>query len=123
MAFAHLTKQDITVELAEDVLGTTTQSRKESVDLKSIIKALGKYYPYSLDELRSKQRNKDLAFVRQMAMYIMKKTTDKSLRDIGSYLGSRNHATVKHALSKIEQMALKNSKLHKQIELIIKECK
>ena len=122
LAFAHLTKQEITLELAQTVLHSSIQHKKENVNLKSIMKILNKHFLYSLDELRSKNRNKDLVFARQMVMYIMKKSTDKSLREIGAYLGNRNHATVKHALGKIEQMIIKNNKLQKQIEVIIQEC-
>ncbi len=121
MAFAHLTKQEITVGLARAVFGSVMSSQKESVDFKSVIKIIGKYYPYSLDELRSKNRNKDLAFARQVVMYLMKKSTDKSLREIGCYLGDRNHTTVKHALEKIEGMVAVNSKLSQQVEIILKE--
>ena len=122
IAFAHLTKQVITLELVQTVLMPIVQQKNESVDLKSIVKIVNKHFSYSLDELRSKNRNKDLVFVRQLAMYIMKKTTDKSLREIGFFLGNRNHATVKHALEKIEHMVLESNKLQKQVDVIIKEC-
>src|SRR5690606_220859 len=97
-------------------------SKKEVVDLKVVIKSVGKIFPHTLEELRSKNRNKDLVFVRQIVMYVMKKVTDKSLRDIGSYLGGRNHATVKHSLSKIEHMIATNTKMQQQINSIIQEC-
>lgn len=122
LACAHLTKQEITLELAQKVFYPLHEQKKEVIDFKGIIKAISKNYPYSLDDLRSKNRNKDLAFVRQLTMYIMKQNTDKSLRDIGAYLGGRNHATVKHGLSKIEEMLIKNSKLQHKIDAIIKEC-
>ena len=51
----------------------------------------------------------------------MKKNTDRSLRDIGTYLGGRNHTTVKHALSKIEQHIAEDVKLQRQISVIEKE--
>jgi chromosomal replication initiation ATPase DnaA len=54
-------------------------------------------------------------------MYIMKKNTNRSLREIGTYLGDRNHTTVKHALSKIEQYIIQDIKLQKQISAIEKE--
>jgi chromosomal replication initiator protein len=54
-------------------------------------------------DLRSDRREKDIALARQVAMYLMKKLTDKSLREIGIFLRRRNHSTVIHALEKIEQ--------------------
>ncbi len=122
IAYAHLTKQDITLVLTQEVLGTSSHVLKESIDVKTIIKMVSKHFPYSLEELRSKNRNKDLVFARQVTMYVMKKSTDKSLREIGAYLGGKNHATVMHALDKIEQAITKNSKLQKQIDTILKEC-
>lgn len=126
IAFAHLTKQSITLDLVSSVVGgdVCAQSgiKKEIIDFKDIIKIVNKYYSYSLSELRSTNRNKDLVLVRQIVMYVMKVQTDKSLRDIGAYLGGRNHATVKHALSKIEQLCTKNSSLQKQIKNILQDC-
>lgn len=122
IAFAHLTKQPISLELAQKIFAPHEElSVKKAVDLKSVIKAVGKHFPYSLDDLRSKNRNKDLVLARQVAMYIMKNNTDKSLREIGAYLGARNHATVKHALSKIEHQIIENVQLQNQVSAIKKE--
>ncbi|HEX4068913.1 MAG TPA: helix-turn-helix domain-containing protein, partial [Candidatus Babeliales bacterium] len=71
--------------------------------------------------LRAENRNKEIALVRQLTMYIMKKHTNKSLREIGAYLGDRNHTTVKHAISKIEQCILEDVKLQRQLSMIEKE--
>jgi chromosomal replication initiator protein len=121
IAFANLTKQEINLELAQKVFFPAEQQTHEPVDCKVVIKAVCKHFPYTLEELRSQSRNQDLVFARQIAMYLMKKSTDKSLREIGAYLGGRNHATVKHALSKIEQSMIDNVKLPKQIDAITKE--
>jgi chromosomal replication initiator protein len=105
MAFASLTKQPITLELARKVLlrSSTEEAVPRVVDFDRVVNHLQKQYGYSLADMQSKSRNKDLAFVRQVAMYLMKKLTDKSLRDVGMYLGGRDHSTVMHAISKIEQ--------------------
>jgi chromosomal replication initiator protein len=121
VAFAHLTKQPITLDLVQSIFVHDECTTKEMVDLKDVIKAVTKHFNYSLDELRSENRNKDLVFARQVTMYIMKKNTDRSLRDIGTYLGGRNHTTVKHALSKIEQHIADDVKIQRQINIIEKE--
>jgi len=124
LAFAHLTKEPISLNLVKKVFIRDTMNMervKEIVDLKTVIKAITRHFSYSLEELCSENRNKELAFVRQVAMYIMKKNTDKSLREIGSYLGNRNHTTVKHALSKIETLITQDSALQKQIHVIERE--
>ena len=124
IAFAHLTKQAITLALVQKVFFNDEAAAavaKESVDFKGVIKAITKHFPYSLDDLRSENRNKELVLARQLTMYIMKKNTNRSLREIGAYLGDRNHTTVKHALLKIEQHILKDAKLQRQINAIEKE--
>ncbi len=105
MAFATLTKQPVNLELAKRVLLRSMPAQKQRViDFESILGAIEKYYGYDGRELRAKGRNKEVAFVRQIAMYLMKKHTDKSLRDIGAYLGGRDHSTVMHAIGKVESM-------------------
>ena len=121
MAFASLTKQEISLELAQKVLIRSSEQELRSVDFDRIIKVITKHYSYKLDELRSKNRNKQLAFVRQLAMFMMKKFTDKSLREIGIFLGGRDHSTVLHAIDKVEKNILDQPELQEKIRLIEKE--
>lgn len=121
IAFAQLTQESITLALVKKVFLHDECVTKETVDFKTVIKAISKHFPYSLEELRSENRNKELAFARQVTMYVMKKNTDRSLREIGSYLGDRNHTTVKHAISKIEQHMIADIKLQRQMSAIEKE--
>lgn len=106
IACASLTKQPITLELAHKVLGDAYKPAhilQQAADFDRVIKCVRKYYSYDLPELRSKSRNKNISFVRQITMFLMKRVTDKSLRDIGEYLGGRDHSTVMHAIDRIEQ--------------------
>ena len=119
MAFASLTKQPITIELAQKVLIRAQEVNKHAVGFERIVKCVSKYYSYDLSALRSKNRSKDLSFVRQVTMFLMKKITDKSLRDIGIFLGGRDHSTVMHALDKVQTHAQENNEFQttlKQIE-------
>lgn len=102
MAFASLTKKEINLELAKKVILRATAAPKQAVNFNYILKCIHKHYPYSIEDLCSKGRSKDLAFARHVAMFLMKKLTNKSLRDIGAFLGGRDHSTVMHALSKVE---------------------
>lgn len=118
MAFASLTKQEITVELAQKVLVRTQEVSKASVGFERIIKIVTKHYSYDLTALRSKNRSKELSFVRQVTMFLMKKITDKSLRDIGIFLGGRDHSTVMHALDKVQSYAQKNNEFQTKLRQI-----
>ena len=102
IAFSTLTHQPITLALVKKVLLRPRPEGVASIDFDHIIGYLTKEYSYSLSDLRSKKRDKKLSFVRQLAMFFMKRLTDKSLRDIGLFLGGRDHSTVMHAIDKIE---------------------
>lgn len=121
LAFATLTKQKVSIELAQKILGRVAVievKRTSTVDLDLIIKNVCRRYPYTAEEIKSKSRNKDLAFVRHLAIFLMKKFTDKSLRDIGRYFGGRDHATVVHALQKMEGYLAINHDLQEMVRVI-----
>lgn len=106
IAFATLTKKPVDLELAQKILGRVQLADVKTpqvIDLDAVVRMVCKHYPYKVDELISKNRSKDLAFVRHLTMFLMKKITDKSLRDIGRFFGGRDHATVVHALQKMEK--------------------
>ena len=100
-AFSALTNQPITIELAKKLLVRPQEIKEATIDFSSIIRCLNKHYAYTLTDLRSQARDKQLSLVRQLAMYFMKKHTNKSLQEIGHYLGRKDHTTVMHALNKI----------------------
>jgi chromosomal replication initiator protein len=121
IAFAHLTGQVVSKSLAERVLGSIINSTDNTLTFNKIVRAVTSVYSYSLDQLRSKGRGKELVFVRQLIMYFMKKLTDKSLREIGSFLNRKDHSTVLHAVNKISKMIESDTRLHKSIDAIKKE--
>lgn len=121
MAFASLTQQPITLELAKKVLAHTIVQKTMPIGFDNVIKCVHKYYNYNLEDLRSKQRNKELSFARQVAMFLMKRVTDKSLRDIGMFLGGRDHSTVMHALDKIVQQSQKYQHFQNQLKQMEEE--
>ena len=122
LAFANLTKQKVSIELAQKILGRVAVAelkRGSTVDLGSlIIKNVCRRYPYTAEEIKSKNRNKDLAFVRHLAIFLIKKFTDKSLRDIGRFFGGRDHATVVHACQRMEQYVAVNQDLQEMVRSI-----
>ncbi len=104
-AFSSLTRQLMSLELAKSVLGDSCVPDKivEKVDFNKITMQVCKLYSYTLSELRSTNRAKELSFVRQIAMYLMKKMTNRSLREIGSYLRRKDHSTVIHAFERVKE--------------------
>ncbi len=108
VAYASLTKQPLTEGLARKVLTHTNDAKKEGVGLPAIARSVGKYFNYSVQDLRSSKRNKELAQARHVAMYFMKRLTDASLREIGTFFDRKDHTTVLSALEKIGQQERKD---------------
>lgn len=100
-AFSALTNQPITVELAKKLLVRPQEVKEVIIDCATIVKCLQRHYSFTLNDLRSQGRDKQLSFVRQLAMYLMKKYTNKSLQEIGQFLGRKDHTTVMHAIKKV----------------------
>ncbi|MFC1894754.1 chromosomal replication initiator protein DnaA [Candidatus Dependentiae bacterium] len=120
-AFSTLTNQEITLELTKKVLLHLTEKKKEGIMLEDILKIVAKYYFVSILDLKSKKRHKDIALVRQIALYMMKKLTFFSLQAIGEFVGKRNHSTVLHAISKIEGLIKKDESFSKKLKFIEQE--
>ena len=118
-AFAALMNKPVTVDIASQVLlSIGGETKREGVLLHDVLKAVGKYYNMTVFDIKSKKRNKDIATVRQIAFYLMKKLTYSPLQVIGEYVGNRNHSTVIHALGKVEQMIKQDTHLAEKITAI-----
>ena len=121
IAFAHLTNQPINLELAKKVLFRVKSSSDNNVTLESVVKVICKKYSFSLKELRSDKKFKEISLARQIAMYLMKSTTDKSLKDIGLFLERKDHTTVTHAIKKIESICEINDEFNLTIQQLEEE--
>jgi len=123
IAYASLTKQPVSVGLARKALAHTREAKKEGVGLPLIARFVGKYFSYSVQELRSSKRNKDLAQARHVAMFFMKKLTDASLREIGLFFERKDHTTVLSALEKIERQQRRDRVFAQELRKIEQDLK
>jgi len=118
-AFASLTDQPVTLDLVKKVLSRThSVAVPSAISLDNIAAEIAKHYSFTLTELRSKSRSKDLVLARQVAMFLMKKLTEKSLQDIGQFFRRKDHTTVTHAISKIRKILEKEESLSALIQKI-----
>ncbi len=102
-AYASLTnKKEVNLELAQEALKHLISSNKK-ITINDIKEVTANYYNISLEDLTSKKKTKNIAFPRQIAMYIGRKLTDLSLPKLGEEFGGRDHSTVLHACNKIEE--------------------
>lgn len=102
IAYSSLTENNITVELATEALKDILSANKAKVINSSVIQeAVARYYDMKPEEFKSKKRNRDISYPRQIAMYLCRELTDMSLPKIGEDFGGRDHTTVIHAFDKI----------------------
>jgi len=106
LAYASLTNQSLSVELVRKVLGVGQEMRTVTapVDFKVVVQQVKKYFSFDLEALRSKDRSKNISLARHVAMYLMKRYTNASLREIGEYLQRHDHTTITHALQRITSL-------------------
>lgn len=103
-AYAGLMRESVTLDIAKKVLLRGKDVTKpNSIDFDRIVASVATQYNYTLTDLRSKNRSKQLSLARQLAMYFMKQLTNKSLQEIAHYLGRTDHSTVIHALRSIDE--------------------
>jgi len=120
VAYASLTNQAISFELVQKVLGAQQESKAfaTKTDFKDVLVHIKKHFSYSLEDLRSKDRSKGVSHARQIAMYLMKRHTDKSLREIGEFLDRKDHTTITHAIERITAFRARNEKLASLLKYI-----
>ena len=121
MAFASLTNQPVTVDLITKVLGTEQASHSVIIEFDAVTKAVQKHFCYGLTELRSQNRTKDISLARQVTMYLMKKATHKSLREIGEFLNRKDHTTIAHAVQRIDELRKIDNDLDARLQNLERE--
>ncbi len=121
LAYASITRSDITVDLARSVLKETHKSQKSRISLDEIIESAAEYYKIQVDKIREKDRRKEVAHCRQVGMYIAKTLTNHSLKTIGLNFGGRDHSTVIHAIQKIENLMKSDNSINKDIDNIVEK--
>lgn len=102
VAFSSLTNKEISIDLASEALKdiiSSKQTRQVTIDI--IQEVVANYYNLKIEDLKSARRTRNIAFPRQIAMYLSRKLTDMSLPKIGEEFGGRDHTTVIHAYEKI----------------------
>jgi chromosomal replication initiator protein len=104
IAYASLTRSEITLPLAQDVLRNVLQNDDRAVTIEIVQKAVADHYSLKVAELKSKNNSKSVALPRQIAMYLCKALTNASLPEIGKSFGGKHHSTVIHSIRKIEDM-------------------
>lgn len=103
VARASLTHSPITIELAENIINEFKYENEKVISCDFIKETVSKYFSISKDDLSGNKRSNDIAFPRQIAMYLCREIANMSYPQIGDDFGGRDHSTVMHGCKKIEK--------------------
>jgi chromosomal replication initiator protein len=120
-AHSSLSGKAITLEMAKGVLKDIIQEEEKTLTIDFIQKKVCEYYGLKPQEIKAKKRTRDVAFPRQVAMYLCKTLTNSSLSDIGKNFGGKDHSTVIHACKLIEEKRKKDEEFNRKIDYLIKK--
>ncbi|MBU3738398.1 MAG: chromosomal replication initiator protein DnaA [Rhodoferax sp.] len=116
LAYSRFNQKDISILLAREALRDLLSIQNRQISVENIQKTVADYYKIKVADMYSKKRPASIARPRQIAMYLAKELTQKSLPEIGELFGGRDHTTVLHAVRKIgaerQQMLDLNQQLH-----------
>jgi chromosomal replication initiator protein len=123
LAISSITNTDITLDLVKGILKESIKKERAKISIDEIIESVAQYYKIPPNTLREKNRRKEVAQCRQIAMYIAKTITNHSLKTIGLHFGGRDHSTVIHAIHQIEELQGKDEGVLRDINYISSELK
>lgn len=115
MAHATLIGRPITMELTQTVLQDLLRANDRRITVDDIQRQVAEYYNLRLADLMSPRRARQVARPRQVAMYLAKQLTTRSLPDIGRKFGGRDHTTVMHAVKRVEELAARDAHLEEDL--------
>ena len=115
---ASLQDSDVTVDLVKDVLKDLLRTNSRKITIDEIQKKVVEHYNIKLSDMHSPRRSRSVARPRQVAMYLAKSITTRSLPEIGRKFGGRDHTTVIHAIKTIEEIMVNDPNLAEDIELL-----
>ena len=120
--FSRLRKQTINFNLTKEALeNIISPEEKRPVTCELIIETVAEHFNISPDDIKSTKRNKEIAYPRQICMYLCRKMTADSLQAVGNSLGKKDHTTIIHGEKKISDDLKKDENLQNTIDILIKK--
>ncbi|MEL6608781.1 MAG: chromosomal replication initiator protein DnaA [Pseudomonadota bacterium] len=117
-AFASLVHKEITMELTQDCLSDILRASDRKITVEEIQRRVSEHYNIRLSDMIGPKRVRTFARPRQVAMYLSKKLTRRSLPDIGRRFGGRDHTTVMHGVKRIEELMAQDSQIADDLEML-----
>jgi chromosomal replication initiator protein len=118
LAYSRFSQKEINIALAREALKDLLSIQNRQISVENIQKTVADFYKIKVADMYSKKRPASIARPRQIAMYLAKDMTKKSLPEIGELFGGRDHTTVLHAVRKIGEERTRNSELNQQLHVL-----
>ena len=118
ISHAQLVGRDITLESSQDVLHDLLRANDRRVTIEEIQKSVSQHFNIRVSDMHSARRARSVARPRQVAMYLAKQLTSRSLPEIGRKFGGRDHTTVMHAVRKVEDLRENDASFAEDVELL-----
>ena len=117
-AFASLVGKPITMDLTQDCLADVLRASERKITVEEIQRKVSEHYNIRLSDMIGPKRLRSYARPRQVAMYLCKRLTTRSLPEIGRRFGGRDHTTVMHGVRRIEELKIQDSQIAEDLELL-----
>jgi chromosomal replication initiator protein len=117
-AFASLVGREITMELTQDCLADVLRASERKITVEEIQRKVSDHYNIRLSDMIGPKRVRSYARPRQVAMYLCKQLTSRSLPEIGRRFGGRDHTTVMHGVKRIEELKVQDGQIAEDIEML-----
>jgi chromosomal replication initiator protein len=118
VAHAQLVGREISLETTQEVLHDLLRSNDRRVSIEDIQKRVAEHFNIRVSDMHSARRARAVARPRQVAMYLAKQLTTRSLPEIGRKFGGRDHTTVMHAVRKVEELSAQDASFAEDLELL-----
>jgi chromosomal replication initiator protein len=123
IAYSLLEEAPVTLQLAKEVLKDLLKEPTKLITIDFIQRCVVEEFGISLQDLKTKRRNKQVVFPRQIAMYLSRELTELSLPEIGELFGGKDHTTVLHSYKKIKEDICNNPELKERVDKVIQVIK
>ncbi|MEO7031456.1 MAG: chromosomal replication initiator protein DnaA [Herbaspirillum sp.] len=118
LAYSRFHGKDITIDVVKDALKDLLSVQNRQISVENIQKTVADFFGIKIADMYSKKRPANIARPRQIAMYLAKELTQKSLPEIGDLFGGRDHTTVLHAVRKITADRVKNPECNHELHVL-----
>lgn len=119
-AFSSLVGKEVNIEMTHDLLRDLLKSSQRKVNIEQIQKKVSEHFNVKMSDMSSARRSRTVVRPRQIAMYLSKSLTSRSLPEIGRRFGNRDHTTVIHAVKKVEELRNLDVSFDEDVELLIR---